>query len=320
MGTGAIEGRVTAVLRTLATAAAVTLAVSGCSPRMSREEGSKIVRPSELVAIEGPAPVGRFYAKAGDNSLDADLYEFSFSPPGQRRITNQARVSTVDGCPSTVVVSAAQKEVGLTDHLQRVDGSGLAPLEGIGTVAGSDPHVSPDCRILYLRVAEGAGGQLVNEIVLVEPSTGNSTTVATGSTVATASWGPDGEIVILRRETDGPLLVVQNPDKSHAEIRPDQPDVGNVLWGRGGWMAMGVAELRQPPTGTLFVNPATGERSQLDGWLPLAWSPDGRQLLVAEATRGTTLAVIDLPDLTKTRNVGVSEVGTVWDAVWLPET
>ena len=303
----------------MATAAAVTLALSGCSPRVSREQGTKVVRPSELVAIEGPAPEGRFYAKAGDNSLDADLYEFRFDPGRQERLTTQARVSTVGGCARKVVVSAAQKDVGLTDHLQELSGRDLAPLEGLGAVPGSDPHVSADCRVLYLRAAEGPGGELVTEIVLFDPSRGISTTVATGGTVATGSWGPGGEIVILRREVSGPILTVQRTDGSKTDIDPGQPDVGNVLWGRGGWMAMGVAQLRQPPTGTLFVNPANNERSQLDGWLPLAWSPDGGQLLVAEASKGTTLAVVELPDLTRTRNVGVSEVGTVWDAVWLPE-
>jgi hypothetical protein len=107
-------------------------------------------------------------------------------------------------------------------------------------------------------------------------------------------------------------------DGSQATIKADQPDVGNPQWGRSGWIAIDVAQPRQAPTGTLFLNPSTGERSLLNGWLPLAWSPDGGQLLVAEATHGTTLAVVELPDLTKTRNVGVSEVGTVWDAAWLP--
>lgn len=49
-----------------------------------------------------------------------------------------------------------------------------------------------------------------------------------------------------------------------------------------------------------------------------AWGPDGQQLLLADAKKGTTLAVVELPDLTKTRNVGASEVGAVWDAAWLP--
>lgn len=46
---------------------------------------------------------------------------------------------------------------------------------------------------------------------------------------------------------------------------------------------------------------------------------DGSQLLVTDTEKGTTLAVVKLPDRMKTRNVGVSEVGKVWDAVWLPE-
>ena len=108
------------------------------------------------------------------------------------------------------------------------------------------------------------------------------------------------------------------PDGTQTTIKPEQPDVGNLQWGRGGWIATGISESQRPPTGTLFVNPTTGARSALNDWLPLSWSPDGRQLLVADAKNGTTLAVVELPDLTKTRNVGVSEVGTVWDAAWLP--
>jgi Gluconolactonase len=310
-------GRVTAVLRTLVTAAAVTLVLAGCSPKTSREDSTRVVRPSELVAVEGPAPTGRFYVKAGDNGLAADLYEFRFSPRGFDKITTEGRVSTLDGCSEKVILSAAQKEVGLTDHLQELKGNKLVPVDQLGLQPGSDPHVSADCRILYLRVAE-ADPELVNEIMLFNPGTGTTTSVVKGSTVGSASWGPDGEIIILMREATGPVLVVREPDGSQTQINPEQPDIGNVQWGRGGWIAMGVAEPRQAPTGTLFVNPATRERTQLDGWLPLAWSPDGKQLLVTDSKKGTTLAVVELPDLTKTRNVGVSEAGTVWDAVWLP--
>lgn len=94
---------------------------------------------------------------------------------------------------------------------------------------------------------------------------------------------------------------------------------GTPPWGKSGWVAMDVFTTQhQPPTATLFMNPTTGQRSTLDGWLPLAWSPTGDQLLVRDAAKGTTLAVVDASNLTTTRNVGVSEVGTVWDAVWLP--
>ena len=317
MATFDTASRVTVVRRSLAAAAAVTLLVGGCSAKPSRETATKDARLSELVAIEGPAPVGRFYVKAGPNDLDADLYEFRFSPRGHERITTHARVTTLDGCKDRVVVSAAQKEVGLTDHIQELQSGKLAPIEKLGVQPGSDPHVSSDCRILYLRLTE-ANPELINEIVLFDPANGTTRSVAKGSTVAGASWGPNGEILVLKREVSGPVLVVMKPDGTETTIKPEQPDVGNLQWGRGGWIATGISEPQQPPTGTLFVNPTSGARSLLSDWLPLSWSPDGRQLLVADAKNGTTLAVVELPDLTKTRNVGVSEVGTVWDAVWLP--
>ena len=307
----------TDVLRTLATTAALTLLLGGCTAKVSRETGSKDVRPSELVAIEGPAPVGRFYVTAGANSLDADLFEVRFLPPGQERLTTKARVTTLDGCKDKVVISAAQKEVGLVDHIQELQGRTLAPIEGLGVQRGSDPHVFEDCRILYLRLAE-ATPQLVNEIVLFDPSNGTTKSIVKGPTVASASWGPNGEILLLKREVSGPVLVIMKPDGTQVTINPEQPDVGNLQWGKGGWIATDIARPQQQPTGTFFVNPTTGARSVLDGWLPLTWSPDGQQLLVSDAKNGTTLAVVELPDLTKTRNVGVSEVGAVWDATWLP--
>jgi hypothetical protein len=270
-----------------------------------------------LVPIEGPAPAGRFYAKAGVNSLDADLYELRFAPPRQDRITSKARVSTLDACKDKIVVSAAQSEVGLTDHIQELRDGRLAALDKLGTQAGSDPHVSPDCRILFLRVVE-ATPQLVNEIVLFNPADGSTRSVAKGHTVAAAAWGPNGEILVLKREAGGPVLLIQKPDGAETTINPEQPDIGNPQWGREGWIATDIAEPQQPPTGTLFINPTTGARSVLTGWLPLAWAPDGQELLLSDAKNSTTLAVVELSDFTKTRNVGVSEVGAIWDVVWLP--
>jgi hypothetical protein len=304
-------------MRLLASAVAAALLLGGCTSKPSGETTTKDARLSELVAVEGPSPVGRFYVKAGPNDLDADLFELRFSPPGQERITTNARVTTVGGCKDKVIVSAAQREVGLTDHIQELRGGKLGPLEKLGVQSGSDPHVSSDCRILYLRLIE-SNPVLVNEIVLFDPASGSTTSVAKGSTVAGASWGPNGEVLILQREPGGPLLTIIKADGTQTTITPEQPDVGNLQWGRAGWIAAGIAEPQRPPTGTLFLNPTTGARSVLDDWLPLSWSPDGQQLLVADAEHGTTLAVVELPDLTRTRNVGVSEAGTVWDAVWLP--
>jgi hypothetical protein len=259
---------------------------------------------------------GRFYVKVGERDLDSDLYEMTFSPLDFRRLTKGSRVTTVGGCGQKVVV-AAQREVGYADRLQELRAGKLVPVETLGLEVGSDPDVSEDCRILYTRLAE-AGPTPIQEVQLWDPAKSAPSTVTSGPTVVGAAWGPAGEILVLKREAVGPRLLILRPDGTQAEVDPQVPDVGNTPWGKGGWMAMAVFEPRKPPRATLFLNPATGERSLLEGWLPLDWSPDGNQLLVTDSLKGTTLGVIDLPNLTKVRPVGASTVGTVWDAVWLP--
>jgi hypothetical protein len=314
------DGGVAGVRRALALLATATLVLAGCAAAPKQEKATPTqVTPNSLVAVTGPAPVGRFYVKAGARDLDSDLYEVTFSPPDFRRLTTDSRVTTVGGCASTIVVAAAQRDVGYADRLQEFRDGKLVPLDALGLEAGSDPHVSDDCRILYIRLAK-AEPALVNEVKLWDPVKRTATAVIAGETIFGASWGPAGEIVVLKRETNGPRLLILRKNGAQAEIDPQTPDVGNVQWGKSGWLAMDIAQPHQPPTGTLFLNPATGARSVLDGWLPLTWSPDGQQLLVSDSRQGTTLAVVELPDLSRTRAVGVSTVGTVWDAVWLPQS
>jgi hypothetical protein len=297
----------------------VALPISGCSASPSREEAKpKVVRPGDMVAVQGPAPTGRFFIKAGAESLDSDLYEVTFAPVGYERITTDARVTTVGGCAERVVVAAAQKKVGYVDTLQELRDGVLEPVDKLGLEIGSDPDLFGDCRILFSKTT-GNEPNTTGEIKLFDAVTGATSTVTSGPTVEGASWGPHGEVLVLRREPTGPKLDVIRPDGSRTDLDPKVPDVGNTPWGKGGWIAMAVFnQAGQPPTATLFLNPSTGQRSSLEGWLPLDWSPVGDQLLVRDTKKGTTLAVVETADLTKARAVGVSEAGTVWDAVWLP--
>lgn len=307
--------------RALVVPAMVAVLLAGCSASTEQETlPPKDVSLEDMVAVEGPIPVDRFYVIAGENELDAKLYEMPLSPPGSEpvQLTEDSRITTIDGCERKVVVAAAQREVGYADRLQELRAGKLVPVERLGLEVGSDPDLSEDCRILYSRLADAETG--ATEIKLWDPAEDASTTVIAGPTVAGASWGPAGEVLVLKREPTGPRLLILRPDGSQTEIDPQAPDVGGTLWGKGGWIAMTVFEPQNPPRATLFLNPATGERSLLEGWRALDWSPAGDQLLVADIKKGTTLGVIDLPDLTKVRPVGASSVGPVWDAVWLPES
>jgi hypothetical protein len=317
--TGIPTGRLAAVTRAIAFLTAATLAMAGCSAGTKRESLSpQTLQPSQMVAVEGPAPVGRFYVKAGADDLAADLYELTFSPPRFQRLTTGARVTTVGGCATRIVVAAAQREVGYLDTLQEFRDGKLVPVDKLGPEHASDPDLSPECRMLF-QETKGTAPNTVGQIKRYDPVTGTVTDIASGPSVVGASWGPSGQILVLRREPTGPKLDIIRADGTKQEIDPKVPDIGNTPWGKTGWIAMAVFTTKDhPPTSTLFMKPTTGQRSTLDGWLPLSWSPTGEQLLVRDATRGTTLAVVDASDLTKTRNIAVSVVGTVWDAVWLP--
>lgn len=193
-----VPGRVAAVPRTLVVLATAALILAGCaSPKQERLPAQQVA-PKDLVAVEGPAPVGRFYVKAGEKDLYSDLYEVTFSPLGFERLTKDSRVTTVGGCARKVVVAAAQREVGYADRLQELRGGKLAPVETLGLEIGSDPDVSEDCRILYTRLAD-AGPTPIQEIKLWDPAKGASSTVISGPTVVGAAWGPEGEIVVLKR-------------------------------------------------------------------------------------------------------------------------
>lgn len=300
----------------LLTAAALTFA--GCGTNPERESSPPLtVRPSDLVAVEGPTPAGRFYVKAGADSLASDLYEVTL-PSTFRRLTTDARVTTVGGCSSQIVVAAAQKEFGYLDTVQELRDRTLATIDRLGPVHASGPDLTADCRLLFYET-KGSEPNTTGEIKRFDPRTGATTIVTSGRTVKGANWGPDGQVLVLRREPSGPKLDIIEANGTKREIDPEVPDVGNTPWGKSGWIAMAVFTADgQPPTATRFLNPTSGQRSTLDGWLPLAWSPTGDDLLVRDAAKGTTLAVVSTSDLTKTRNVGVSNAGIVWDAVWLP--
>jgi len=312
-------GRVAVVKgTTLVLVTAVTLSLAACSSSPARDTSPpQTVRPNELVAVEGPAPAGRFYVKAGDVSLSSDLYEVAL-PSTFKRLTTDARVSTIAGCTSRIIVAAAQREFGYLDTLQELKNGQLVPLGMPGAERAFDPDLNPECQLLFGK-SRGSEPNTIGEVKRYDPTSGAVSDVTSGPTVAGGAWGPDGQVLVLRREPGGPKLDVIKPGGAKQELDPGVLDVGNTPWGRRGWIGMAVFTTKEkPPTATLFINPATGQRSTLDGWLPLAWSPTGDQLLVRDAAKGTTLAVVEVTDLTKTRNVGVSEVGTVWDAVWLP--
>jgi hypothetical protein len=69
---------------------------------------------------------------------------------------------------------------------------------------------------------------------------------------------------------------------------------------------------------TVFLDPDSGQRQELAGWVPLAWSPDGQQLIVADAAERKALAVVDAATLGNVEPLGRTKSNQFQSFVWLP--
>jgi len=314
-------------------AAAATLVLGGCQAPVTGESREGAVPlavksgPVTFTAEPGPKLEGRFYAiVGGETSNDNRLYELGFSPPAIRLLTETARVSSVGACDGRVVVAAGQPEVGFSDHIQELRNRQLVPLDGLGSTAGFQPELDPECRVAYTWL-DRATDALVGELRVWDPAQKVGRTLYRAqpgdAPLISPDWGPRGEVAAVRLDPKqaGPLpegtppgrpaaIIVVHPDGSVSEIDLGG-DPGALAWGKK-WMAV-----HEEEQGTIFVDPASGARSVLPRWRPVAWSPDGDQLLVKDAATRRILGLVDASDLSSVQEVGRVS-GPVFDVDWLP--
>ena len=306
-----------AVVATVAVAGAVGL--TGCSGRgPSKESAANASTTTTAAAPAIPGPPGRFLSLVGENYLNAGLFELTFGPPRLEELTPVRRVTTIGACPTAVVVAAAQPEVGYDDHLQSFRQGRFGPVEGLGTPHDLYPVLAPDCRVLY--VEPPAQDDAPERLHVWDPATKKDTVVATAPEFGGTSWGPGGAIAFVDRSPTRPgvesvdrAVVILTAKGHRRELRPPATDTRYLLWGATNWMAFS----RHAADVTILLQPDTGERHELSGWVPRAWSPDGKQLLVAEAGSHRKLGLVDVTDLGTVKPLGEAPM-PVLDTVWLP--
>ncbi|HEX2149121.1 MAG TPA: hypothetical protein VHI31_02965 [Actinomycetota bacterium] len=299
--------------------ALIVFAVTGCTPGSD----DRAAPPPSTTTTESPPGVpleGRVFAVAGDQSSAADLYELQFAPLRLRRLTTVNRVSAIGGCDRMLAVAAAQVEVGLVDTIQVFRDGQFRPVEGLGTPKGFAPAVnSADCRIAFTDI-DRASPDLINRLRVWDPGAGTETVLEQGPDLSGVDWGPDGRLAVVVNQAASPGqpavstgLVLIGPDRSKKTMPAPAPDLGGLAWGSSPTMAF----VRINAKATLFFNPDTGAQSELAGWFPLSWSPDGEELLVTEAGNHRELGVVKASDLGKAHRLGAAPIG-VYSAVWLP--
>lgn len=294
--------------------------LAGCdSGDGSTRQGQENATSTTIVVPEGDPPAGRFLALAGEESLDAGLFELRFAPLRLDRLTPTGRVGAVSACAQQVIVAAAQQEVQFADTVQSFRGGKLGPVEGLGNPKGSSPTMTADCRMAYVAVDRTTPDN-VFRLHLWDPKARTDTVIHSAGQLGGFDFGPDGQVAAIETTKSGPgqeaastAIVIVTLGQAPRSIPAPATDLGVLRWGAAARMAIGRSDAKT----ILFLDPETGERSELPGWYPLGWSPDGSELLVSDAADYKTLGLISVSDLSKVRTLGRVEVG-VYDLAWLP--
>ena len=301
---------------------AVVVLGSGVLSGCSRSTGGAITaKPTD------PAIAGRFFITAGEQSGSADLYEGRFASGHLLvyRLTKTQRIGGIGGCASDLTVTNADRSVGLIDTVQHFDSGTLGAIPGVEDATGSGPTVRPDCLLALIR-SDRRSNPPTDHLVLVDPAQKSSRELyapGEGKVLGVVDWGPAGRIAAFEgtTPTEGhPTvvtgIVVFNADGSKRSIQSPVAELGNLQWGTSKWMAIS----DEAGGRTIFLDPDTGARSDLAGWVPLAWSPDGQRLMVTDPKTRRTLAVVDVSDLAHAKTVGHTKKTAFFDFVWLPGT
>ena len=303
-------------------AGAVLLALLFAVPMAACEGGSK----GEAITARPPDPAlrGRFFAAAGQSDSVSDLYDVQFTPLRLYQLTTTGRTFGLSGCPSTLVVTVAGKEEGFRDTLRRFDASGATAIDGLADASGALPALSPDCRMVFTRFDRSTNPP-TSHLVRYDPATGATTDLYADtpgrSHIGIPDWGPGGRVAVVEGTADSTGsaatatgIVIISPDGSKRTIPAPVSQFGTIQWGASKWIAVA-----DEGKGIVFLDPDSGTRTDLPGWVPLAWSPDGQRLIVADAAHRKTLGVVDTTaDLRSVRTVGSVSKAAVFDLVWLP--
>lgn len=240
-------------------------------------------------------------ASAENNVLFADVYGLTLKPLALHRLTAGKRVSTMDANADAVAVAAADGDV---DRLGYLGPAGeIIDVPGLGRPAGYAPRFAGKQLLFSDYYPLGPQQRDNYRYFRYDTSSGRKSLLFNQSDDL---FGP----LPLPGEQTGYIagsgrkvrLLIKNGSRTVRSL-PAPAYAGGVRAGAR-WVAFGVKQpgegFNVPAIGLELLDPKTGERHPVDGWQPIAWTPDGKKLLVRRAgsTTDCELALLD-PDRPK---------------------
>jgi len=246
-------------------------------------------------------------ARRRDGGPAADLYELRGRPLSVRRLTHTSDrrgVATFNATKDGALVGAD-----LTGHRQEVRVVEPTAPSGIGRVVGRgfEGSVGPGGKVAaVLRRSPGASGYpLIIALKALHGSKSERIVMKERREIGGPTWGPDGDLLVPALTAEG-SEVVRNPGSKterHLSL-PNGFKAAGVVAGPNGNFA--VADPAQEASVLLDRNGRLLARKPLRNALVLAWSPDGRRVLIATDDRqrlqvyergtGRRTLIAELPD------------------------
>ncbi len=254
------------------------------------------------------------YAIGSDagNVLFADVYGITLNPLRAHRITTGERISALSADPDTVVVAAADEQI---DKLAMVaEGGNLVPVPGLGRPHAFSPEIQPDGTIRYEDGGPEDDEKILARYLSYDPASRRTKVLykTSDDTFNVGSAVPGGRFLqVVHNESGNDRLIFVGRDGSRRSYtiapRITGPQVGRKL------VAIGVfssPDVDAPKTDTVLLDLKSGSKQTVEGWAPLAWSPDGTRLLVVR-TADTALPDAELAVLDPARPDSPQSLGTI---------
>lgn len=292
------------------TLVALGVAAVGWSGLSGCDSGSPNKAASAKPTPTGPVLPGVVYLVSGPTLLTGDLWRLRDGKAEQLTDFEGGRISHVTAGSGEVMVAEASSGA---DQIARLMGDRLEPYiqDRVFT-----PALSSDGRLAYsiYRYTEASGRLPSGSAIMARDLETGAERVAyeigDGQTLGYPAFGPDGLLAAdLNADFPNAAVIVIGPDGTVRHRLP-HPGGTQVFWQPGPLPLVTNGE------GTSFLwDPATGNQTPVaPGWVPITWSPDGTQLLVAQ---GQELGRVKPSDPSRVESLGRFGPGPVYLGAWV---